>query len=79
MFKKIKEFFDSDVGFTFLSVLIIVGILGIMCIGLYFGEPNHNTTSYKKSDTSFGYRMNRRGKMGWGIGKNGINYIHFGK
>jgi len=50
-----------------------------MCFGIYFSEPNHNTTNYTTSKNSFGYRMNLRGKMGWGIGKNGINYYNFGK
>lgn len=79
MFKKIKDFFDSDRGFTFLSVFVIFILIGIMCFGIYFSEPNQNTTNYTKSKNSFGYRMNLRGKMGWGIGKNGINYYNFGK
>lgn len=77
--KKIKDFFNSDKGFTFLSIFVILIITGIMCFGLYFSEPNHNTVNHEKSKNSFGYRMNLRGKMGWGIGKNGINYYNFGK
>lgn len=79
MFKKIKEFFDSDKGFTFLTFFIMFIIAVIMCCGIYFSEPSHNTTTYAKSKTSFGYRMNLHGKMGWGIGTNGINYYNFGK
>lgn len=77
--KKIKDFFNSDKGFTFLSVFIILIITAIMCIGLSLSEPNQNTTNYTKSKNSFGYRMNLRGKMGWGIGNNGVNYYNFGK
>lgn len=79
MFKKIKDFFDSDKGLTFLSIFVMFIIIGIMCIGIYLGEPNNNTTNYIKPKTSFGYRMDLRGKMGWGIGNNGINYYNFGK
>lgn len=79
MLKKIKDFFDSDKGFTFLTFFIMFIIAVIMCCGIYFSEPNHNTATYAKSKNSFGYRMNLRGKMGWGIGHNGINYYNFGK
>lgn len=79
MMKKIKEFFNSDKGLTFLYYFVIFILIVIMCFGIYFSEPNHNTTNYTTSKNSFGYRMNLRGKMGWGIGKNGINYYNFGK
>ncbi len=77
--KKIKDFFNSDKGFTFLSVFVILIITAIMCFGLYFSEPNQNTVTHEKSKNSFGYRRNLRGKMGWGIGNNGVNYYNFGK
>lgn len=79
MFKKIKNFFDSDTGLTIFAILVFCVVFGIIAVGTFLDPSMNNSSNYKNKESSFGYRMNLRGKMGWGIGKNGVNYYNFGK
>lgn len=79
MFKKFKDFFNSDIGLTVLAILVFCVVFGIIAVGMSSDSSMSNSSNYKNTESSFGYRMNLRGKMGWGIGKNGINYYNFGK
>lgn len=77
MFKKFKDFFDFDIGLI-VAILVFCVLFGIIAEGMSSDSSMKNASNYKNGN-SFGYRMNLRGKMGWGIGKNGINYYNFGK